>query len=98
MDWLTFTTEITKALAWPIAVVFLIFLVRKPLASLLPDLRHFKWKDFEIDFEKKIAKIEEQADLVLLPPETIEDIPEVEERTQELALRGSRADDARDRR
>lgn len=58
MDWLTFTAKLVDALAWP-AVVFFVFLVlRKPLLGLLPQVRKFRFKEFEAEFDRGITEIQ----------------------------------------
>ncbi len=59
--------ELVKALAWPIAVVWLGFLFRSELRLLLGRMEKFKYKDAEAHFEIGLRKAEESA----------KDIPEV---------------------
>jgi hypothetical protein len=66
MDTLTFTSEIIKSLAWPIAVVALAFMLRKPVVELIPFLRKLKFKELELDFSKEIAEL--KADTTNLEP------------------------------
>lgn len=56
MDWLTFIAEITKAIAWPIAIVIAVAIFRAPLLTLLHELKRLKWKDVELEFEKEVLK------------------------------------------
>jgi hypothetical protein len=39
MDWLSFVAAIVQALAWPLALVTVILVLRKPLAGLIPLLQ-----------------------------------------------------------
>jgi hypothetical protein len=57
MDWLTFLAEVIKALAWPVTVVILLLLLRKPISDLIPLLQHLKYKDLELDFGKKVQEL-----------------------------------------
>lgn len=57
MDALTFTAEAIKALAWPIAVVFVALMVRKPVIELLPFLRRLKYKEVELEFANELAQL-----------------------------------------
>jgi DNA-directed RNA polymerase specialized sigma24 family protein len=50
MDWKTFLTELTKALAWPTTVIVLAFVLRTPVASLARLLRKLKYGDVEAEF------------------------------------------------
>jgi hypothetical protein len=54
VDWLTFIAELVKALAWPATVVAGIALLRRSLLQLIPGLRRLKYKDLELEFEKKL--------------------------------------------
>jgi len=69
---LQFLVQLAQVLAWPAVALVVVVLLRKPLSSLLPELSSFRWKDLEIEFERKIGKIVEQADGVLPPPERAE--------------------------
>ena len=57
MDALTFIVEMTKALAWPASIIFIIFLLRKPIIELLPFLEELKYKDFALKFHKEVSKV-----------------------------------------
>jgi hypothetical protein len=61
MDTLTFISEIIKSLAWPIAVAFLVLMLRKPIAHLIPLLRKLKYKELEMEFSEEIAELKAEA-------------------------------------
>ncbi len=65
MDWLTFISSVVASLAWPVAAITVVFLLKKPLGALLPNLRNLKYKDLELDFGKELKKVEEKAKQVL---------------------------------
>lgn len=65
MDCLTITAELVNALAWPVAIVLIVLILRKPLGALLPEVTRLRWKDFEVEFAKKIVEIEKQAEAAL---------------------------------
>ena len=65
MDWLTFISSVVGSLAWPVAAITVIFLLKKPLGALLPNLRNLKYKDLELDFGTELKKAEEKAKQVL---------------------------------
>ena len=65
MDWLTFIADMTKAIVWPLAISCIIFVMRRPLANLLPQLQSLRWKDFQIDFGRRIESIEREAQTAL---------------------------------
>lgn len=58
MDVLTFISEIIKALAWPLAVVTLVFLLRRPVIEVFPLLRRLKYKDIELEFAQELSQLE----------------------------------------
>ena len=62
MDWLTFTTKMTESMAWPLALLIALFIVRRPLLDLLNSVRKLKISDFEAEFEKNLAKIKADSD------------------------------------
>jgi hypothetical protein len=65
VDWLTFFSSVIGSLAWPVAAITVVFLLKKPLSALLPTLRNLKYKDLELDFGKELRKAEEKAKQVL---------------------------------
>ncbi len=60
MDALTFAAETIKALAWPVAVVLVALMVRKPVIELLPFLRKLKYKEIELEFSKELAQLKSE--------------------------------------
>lgn len=63
MDILTFISKLAKALAWPVAVVFLVLMLKKPLTELIPLLRKLKYKELEMEFSKEVAELTAKAEL-----------------------------------
>lgn len=57
MDWLTFFTEMTKALAWPVSVAFGIYYFKGEVAKLLPRLKKLKHKDTELEFAERVEEL-----------------------------------------
>lgn len=53
MDILTFISNISAAVAWPMAVVIIAFILKDPLVELLCNVKKLKFKDVELDFEKE---------------------------------------------
>ncbi len=58
MDWKTFIVEIIEAVIWPAVVVFVLFIFRDTIVTLIPRLERFKHKETEIEFSKAIQKLE----------------------------------------
>lgn len=61
MDWLTFVTELIKALAWPITILIIIIVLRKPLANLIPTLQRLRYRDLEIEFGRSVQELASEA-------------------------------------
>jgi hypothetical protein len=53
MDTLSFIVEMTKALGWPIAILVVFLVFRRPLLELLTLVRKVKYKDVEVELAKK---------------------------------------------
>jgi len=62
MDWLTFVTKMTEALAWPIAGVAILIVFRKQFAALVPQIRRIKAGPIEAEFEHKLKELRAAAD------------------------------------
>ncbi|MEJ8666042.1 DUF4145 domain-containing protein [Pseudomonas sp. LP23] len=62
MDGLQFTSSIVGFLAWPAAVVWLAYLLRSPLAKLVPRVRAVKYGDLHVDIGEQIEAAKEQAE------------------------------------
>ena len=68
MDTLTFVAEMTKGLAWPTVVFFLLLVLKKPLKDLVPLIRKLKYGDFEAEFGQRLDEIEKlEAEIVEEP-------------------------------
>lgn len=50
MDWLTFTSKVIEALAWPATLLALLWMIRKELPQVARALRKLKYKDVELEF------------------------------------------------
>ena len=61
MDRLTFISQLTAALAWPITTLLCVILLRKIFADLVPLLRTLKYSDFEFHFGKEVAALKDTA-------------------------------------
>lgn len=60
MDWLQFVSSIVGFMAWPAAIVWLAFLLRAPLANLIPRVRGVKYGDLHVDLAAQIEEVKEQ--------------------------------------
>jgi hypothetical protein len=61
MDGFTFTTELVKALAWPLSVIVLVFLLRKPIVELVPLMKKLKFKELEMEFSQEVKALKSEA-------------------------------------
>lgn len=61
MNWYSFISSVIDSLAWPVASVVIVVMIKKPLSTLLPMLRNVKYKDLELDFGKELKKAEDKA-------------------------------------
>lgn len=68
MDWKEFVAALTNALAWPVAVVLLVALLRKEIRQLVPSLQELEYKDFRLRFGSEVEKA--SAELQVPEPET----------------------------
>jgi hypothetical protein len=64
MDFLTFIAAIVGSIAWPVSLLAALLMMRRPLAELLPGIHRLRYKDLEVDFGKKLEKIEAVMDTV----------------------------------
>lgn len=58
MDWKQFIAALTASLAWPGAVLAIVFILKKPIAGILPKIRSFKYGELQIDLEEKLKEVE----------------------------------------
>jgi hypothetical protein len=72
VDALSFISSIVKTLAWPSLLLFLVLFFKEPLAELLRNIVHVRYKEFEIDFGRRLQKIAAEADKVLPPTTEVE--------------------------
>src|SRR3954447_333115 len=69
VDWLTFIAEMTKALAWPIAAVFVFLAFRNQLAQRFSALESLKWNNFEFRFAREVHRVAAEAQAAVPQPE-----------------------------
>lgn len=92
MDTLTFIAELAKAFAWPGFILLLILLLRKPIRDIIPLLTRLKYKDFELEFGRRVEEVKAEAAFELLEEEPREILPrELGERIYKLAEISPRA-------
>lgn len=57
MDWKTFIANIVGSLAWPLVVVFIVWLLKDKIGDLLPRLKKLKHKDTELEFIEGVKEL-----------------------------------------
>jgi hypothetical protein len=60
MDTLTFITKLLDTAAWPMVTLLLVFLLRKEIISIIPQLKKFKAGPMEVDFDTAIKGLRSQ--------------------------------------
>src|SRR5271157_6230693 len=93
MDWLNFLTNIVASLAWPCTIIIIIFLMRKPIRDLLPLLQRLKYKEFELEFGKRVEEVKEEIETALpgeaqriLPSQEVEPLVKLAEISPSAAV------------
>ena len=61
MTWMSFTATLIQALAWPVTVLTIFFLLRRHITGLLPRVRQLKYKDVEISFGERVRELAAEA-------------------------------------
>lgn len=64
MDVLTFLSELVKSLAWPVAAIVLVILLRKPIVELIPLLKRLKYKELELEFSLEVKELKAEVDAI----------------------------------
>lgn len=66
--WLDFSASVIGSLAWPVALVFSLLLLKKPIRELMPLLKKLKLKDVELEFAERLKEIKQEAEKYLPAP------------------------------
>ena len=53
--------KLLDVVIWPSAVLIIVFMLRKPIKSILPFVENIKYKDFEVKFRKELDQIKVEA-------------------------------------
>lgn len=69
MDWLTFIAEIIKAIAWPITVIVIFLMLRRPILRLFPLVQRLRFQGVELDFRRELQGLALEMEREL-PPES----------------------------
>jgi hypothetical protein len=63
------------SLAWPVAVIGLVLLLRIPLTRTILGITHLKYKDLELDFGRELKQLETEAKAIDITPLRPKPIP-----------------------
>jgi hypothetical protein len=67
MNWLEFIANIVGSLAWPAVFIAVFYFLREPVENLLPLLQRLKYKEIELEFNRRVEEV--RAEVVQeLPP------------------------------
>ncbi len=91
MDWKTFIASIVESASWPLAILGIVYFLRKQIASLVPFLTKAKYGDLEFEFSKKSEELQAEAQKII-PTEKEDPFIKVElEKLSDLATIAPRA-------
>jgi hypothetical protein len=60
MGILAFIASLVQSLAWPLAIVLIVFMFRQSLAKLIPGLQRLKYKDIELEFGRQLEEVKQE--------------------------------------
>jgi|ERR1035441_66342 hypothetical protein len=60
MNWLEFIASVIAALAWPVSIILLFCILRRPIIKLIPLLRRLKIKELELEFREGLDAVKPQ--------------------------------------
>lgn len=69
MNLLEFIASVVGSTAWPLLILALVLVLRRPLLDLLTKISSFKYKELRIDFENRLARATDELRELPPPPE-----------------------------
>jgi hypothetical protein len=72
MNILQFIASLISSLAWPVAIVLIILILRKPLSQIILSLQKLRYKELQLDFSQEVSKLVSAADRAKIPTVIIE--------------------------
>jgi hypothetical protein len=86
MDWKTFVSTMTGALAWPVVVLAAVYMLRQQLAELLTRLKGASFGNNKLEFAEALQKSREEQEVVAAQnPDAEESASKIDEVTLNLA-------------
>ena len=61
-SWMDFVASLVDSLSWPISILFLVLILRKPIARLLERTASIRWGDKRIEFSSSLTDLREKVD------------------------------------
>ncbi|MEC1078415.1 hypothetical protein P9A91_10350 [Bacillus safensis] len=67
MNWMELLSSIINSIAWPVAIIIIIWFLKKPISELINTIISIKYKDFEIhrDLNNQANSIQENTDSIV---------------------------------
>lgn len=62
MDWMTFFTNIIDSIAWPFAIILIVWWLKSHIGQLIPFTKKFKYGELEIEFEQQLKALKKEAE------------------------------------
>ena len=62
MDWKSFIAEVIGHMAWPVAFIVTITILKEPIVKLLSLVSRLKYKDLDIEFSKAVKELRKEAE------------------------------------
>lgn len=72
MDWMTFITKIIDSVAWPVAIILVVWWLKSHISQLIPLTKKFKYGELEIEFEQQLKELKKEAEASKLEHDTPE--------------------------
>lgn len=86
MNCLEFIASLISSLAWPVAAIIALIIVKEPLLKALPRLQKVKFKELEAEFDRDLDKIEKDVkDAGLEDIEDAEVVEDLQERLEQIS-------------
>jgi len=77
MDTGDLVVRIVQAVAWPLAIIIIVFILRGPIGQAILTLSRLRYKDLEVEFNKALKDAESKAEELELPsPEDMRSVSE----------------------
>ncbi len=77
MGWLEWSTHIVASLAWPVAVVIILCVLRPAILRLLQQISKLSWGDKAVDFANTLTKVETANTAVIVSSDVSASVDEI---------------------